>query len=96
MTEYKDAQAIIIEITKACDDCWHVQRIGDCPRDCFIKYAVKAVESVPAADVVPVVRCKDCKWWKNNDCKNDTHGYFPLDKNDFCSQGERKERDGNG
>ena len=48
------------------------------------------IENCPTVDAVPVVRCKDCKWWKNNDCKNDTHGYTPLDENDFCSRGERK------
>lgn len=23
-------------------------------------------EAIPAADVVPVVRCKDCKYWQDN------------------------------
>lgn len=48
------------------------------------------IEECPTVDAVPVVRCKDCKWLKNNDCKNDTHGYIPIDENDFCSRGERE------
>ena len=28
--------------------------------------AKQALASVPAADVVPVVRCKDCKWFADN------------------------------
>lgn len=45
----------------------------------------------PVVDMVEVVRCKDCKYWRYNDCKNDTHGYCPINENDFCSQGERKD-----
>lgn len=50
----------------------------------------------PAADVAPVVRCKDCKYWQDNndgypheECRW-WHGETP-DANDFCSYGERKE-----
>lgn len=25
--------------------------------------AIKMIEDLPSADVVEVVRCKDCKWW---------------------------------
>lgn len=60
----------------------------------------------PAADVVPVVRCKDCKYYRvstmlapNKFCFRLKHpvedrpiGYnFAPD--DFCSYGERKEND---
>ena len=48
-----------------------------------------------AADVVPVVRCKDCKYWQDNnggypheECRWG-HGETP-DANDFCSYGERR------
>jgi hypothetical protein len=58
----------------------------------------EAIQKLPAADVAPVVRCKDCKYWQDN---NDNypheecrwgHGETP-DANDFCSYGERKEND---
>ena len=52
--------------------------------------------AMPAADVAPVVRCKDCKYWQDNndgypheECRWG-HGETP-DANDFCSYGERKE-----
>lgn len=52
--------------------------------------------AMPAADVVPVVRCKDCKYWQDNndgypheECRWG-HGETP-DANDFCSYGEREE-----
>ena len=42
-------------------------------------------------EVEPIVRCKDCKYWRYDDCQNDSHGYCPINENDFCSRGERKE-----
>ena len=50
----------------------------------------------PAADVAPVVRCKDCKYWQDN---NDGYPHEECrwwngetpDANDFCSYGERRE-----
>ena len=50
-----------------------------------------------ADDVAPVVRCKDCKHWQDNnggypheECRWG-HGETP-DANDFCSYGERREK----
>ena len=55
-----------------------------------------AVEEIPTADAEVVVRCKDCKYWQDNndgypheECRW-WHGETP-DANDFCSYGERKE-----
>ena len=49
----------------------------------------------PAADVVPVVRCKDCKYYKTMFCKMDIwHKDITLyraDENDYCSYGVRKD-----
>lgn len=59
------------------------------------------IEVLPAADVASVVRCKDCKWFPDN---NDGVWYgcqmfqvvriTPEDApkpDDFCSYGERKD-----
>ena len=54
--------------------------------------------SLPVVDAVPVVRCKDCRYWQDN------NGGYPNkecrwredetpDADDFCSCGERKEND---
>lgn len=47
---------------------------------------------LPAADVVPVVRCKDCKYnVRTKKCFN-PDSFFAVPKDDdFCSYGERKE-----
>ena len=50
------------------------------------------IERQPTIDAEPIVRCKDCEYWRNDDCKNDNHGYCPISENDFCSRGVRKER----
>lgn len=56
--------------------------------------AVFIIEKIPSADVVEVVRCKDCKWQGNdlycpvcNLCGDDE-----LPNGDwFCADGERRE-----
>lgn len=53
------------------------------------------VESVPAADVAPVVRCRECKHWGGVDeygdgyCKNPDGIDNIAKENDFCSYGEK-------
>ena len=53
----------------------------------------------PAAEVAPVVRCKDCQNWKRNvgltDSPNGHCFEHDIDTNgrDFCSYGERKDND---
>lgn len=46
----------------------------------------RGVDDAPSADVAPVVRCKDCRYFKMYKCRM---GYSSHD--DFCSYGERKE-----
>ena len=62
------------------------------------------IEDASDADVVEVVRCKDCKWYRNaNDkyvprtCDHWSEMFFyyegweSVDENGFCSWGERRE-----
>lgn len=61
----------------------------------------EAIDAAPTADVVPVVRCKDCKWFVDNNggewygCKMfQVVRITPEDApkpDDFCSYGERKD-----
>ena len=48
-------------------------------------------------DAVPVVRCKDCRHWRDDNprvngyhCCYRMHNIFPMKESDFCSRGERK------
>ena len=71
-----------------------------------IQDAIKMIsypEYTPAADVAPVVRCKDCKYYKTSELlpphkfcfrlrhptENRSVGYNFAD-DDFCSHGERR------
>ena len=66
--------------------------------------AMEIVASPAAADVAPVVRCKDCKHYRNypnglcylhTEPKTNARGYSGeavcVEPDDFCSYGERKD-----
>lgn len=56
--------------------------------------ALKNPQITPTVDAVPVVRCKDCKYYKPDEyeCGCDFAGGLPYVKaGDFCSYGERNE-----
>lgn len=59
------------------------------------------IDAMPTVEAVPVVRCKDCKYWKTGEGVNRSkkvmfctyqigHHYARRDE-DFCSRGERKD-----
>ena len=61
-------------------------------------------DSLPTIDAVPVVRCRDCKWFnhytmecESDDVATDHEGGASFSINfgpdDFCSYGQRKEAD---
>lgn len=75
-----------------CDVCW----VGDIYGD------VGEVIDAPAADVAPVVRCKDCLYWERDTgfCHYHSRYYdggaswdIFFNEDDFCSYGERNEND---
>ena len=56
--------------------------------------AQRVILNAPAADVAPVVRCKDCRWRGREDCAmfyrcdcGEQHTWET--DNDFCSYGEQ-------
>ena len=58
------------------------------------------LNAVPAADVAPVIRCKDCVWFADNN-NGEWYGCWLFNAiragdtkptlNDYCSYGERKD-----
>ena len=67
-----------------------------------IEIIIDVVKAIPAADVAPVVRCKDCEyasyWYGNDNLKNTKYlCFFAEDEgvktfaDDFCSRGKRRE-----
>ena len=49
-------------------------------------------EHCPTADVVEVVRCKDCVFWDNGRCEGIQNGliYDFTEPDDFCSYGGKR------
>lgn len=95
MAKYFEREALIGDLTAAMDHRGMGQVIGQT----LIRY----VKRQPTADVAPVVRCKDCKWFADNN-GGEWFGcqmfqvvlITPEDApkpDDFCSYGERKEAD---
>lgn len=94
MARYIDADALTAYIKeKHCDKCEQKRRCFYCAVD----DALMLLEEADDADVEEVVRCKDCKYWQDN------NGGYPHeecrwgkeetpDADDFCSYGERKEK----
>ena len=73
---------------------------ADNARECFSGDGVtgavmqRMFDSLPTIDAVPVVRCRECKYWLGEhvcdlDCNHETH----TGPDDFCSRGQRKEAD---
>lgn len=64
-----------------------------------VKRCIEVDDSVPnvatAVDFVEVVRCKDCKHLMFSDCYAEcSKAYLGIvSPNDYCSNGERKERE---
>lgn len=80
MAEYIPCQKALEEMHKWCDPCGS---------------GIEAILAVPAADVAPVVRCKDCiytrRLYGRLVCKYGTCSGCILREDFFCANGERKE-----
>lgn len=48
------------------------------------------LNKAPAADVRPVVLCKDCKYYNDETCDRWSDGTY-LNPNDFCSRAAKRE-----
>ena len=83
MGDYISRDVAIIEFMD--NDIDHIQA----PRG---KEVVQILSGIPAADVVPVVRCKECKFRENDDfCTGRGFPYQLVPDDGFCDKGERKE-----
>lgn len=83
MSRYIDKQMLIIALNAKSD-----MALGT-PKAVFA-HVSKMVELLPPADVVEVVRCKDCKFFcRGNRCYCEEFGGI-VTEDDFCSRGERK------
>lgn len=85
MAEYIKKENVIANLERFARDPYHETH--------YIREAViNTIRRMEAADVLPVVRCKDCKW-KANTRWCDFHEFTILSDDDFCSYGERKDHE---
>ena len=100
MTEYIDREVLEKRLNERLEFLQKEYGCHDHYTDAYAE-AVDAVEETPAADVVPVVRCEDCKHVKMHvDIIGNPHLFCcngmsiyrrKVDFGDFCSYGERKQ-----
>ena len=96
MAEYIEREALMRRIKEIhCAECdsYHGVRCKACWVDDTLDY----IDSEPAADVAPVVRCKDCKHYDLGVCLKiysdgnmHTEAWQSRRHEDFCSYGERR------
>lgn len=99
MAEFIEREAAIKRIKEVyCAGCNSYNGVR-C-RACGTGDAIDIIEDAPAADVAPVVRCKDCKHkgWVQEPCHGKSVDYCKVWdctlrnlETTFCSYGERKD-----
>lgn len=83
MTDYISRQAAIKAFSSKYDECADIVEI------------IETLDNQPSADVVEVVRCKDCRHAIKDKVLIDRYDCQILDiyvrPNDYCNEGERHE-----
>jgi len=99
MPEYIERDALRQAVLESQHDNSHPRGWAHIAHDCEHAHFVAMIARFPAANVAPVVRCKDCK----HSCKDGTgrtcEGYWyelsefavSVEDDDFCSYGEQKD-----
>lgn len=65
-------------------------------KDVIRNHVIRFLLASPNVDAVPVIRCKDCKYykWEIDMCNLEGATVFPMNvvyEDDYCSRAERKE-----
>lgn len=100
--EYIEREALINACKKIIHDRWNETTAPVSWSHAYADF-IDDINEQPTADVVEVVRCKDCKHYDKeyHQCKLHSEepdqyytGFiFCMQEDDFCSYGERKELD---
>lgn len=88
MDEYIKRETLLQEVAmqKAASKASYPRRsfvVGD---------VISCIRAAPAADVAPVVRCRECRHWKDwGACGHPDNGWDApkMGTEDFCSKGEK-------
>ena len=97
MAEYIDRDAIYKAFANACTDV--LERASEIEYIAGFSYelVIEILDNIPAADVAPVVRCRDCKYsYEGIGGLTCSHGVCidcEAPPNFYCAEGKRKEPD---
>lgn len=96
-----DADELINDIQY---NLWDWKSVDGITATTVLKQTITDIKNEPTIDAVPVVRCKDCRYWKDQaegvvevpvceyDCRNGKIGITQImGAEDYCSHGERRE-----
>ena len=92
MSRYIDANMLKDKTTR-------INHIWNCTTNAEGKGLGEIIDDIPTADVVEVVRCKDCKYNVKGDSESEFWNictlrprlYVPVSDEDYCSRGEKKD-----
>lgn len=91
MPKYIDVEALKAAVSAYCDKlkpCSTISVIGILP-DVLIREVLDLIDEAPAADVVQVVRCKDC--YMHGNCYTEEVFGFAGMTDGFCCVGKRRD-----
>lgn len=98
MAEYIKCEALIAMCEENAALEWNTYTQPTSWADAFREFA-DIIENFPTADVVEVVRCKDCAWHDDEDnvCVNSrcSKSYYGcrVPREHFCSYGEKRDEE---
>ena len=104
MAEYIEREVLFEEIRKEFRPYWQIPcDYEDMVTQKMVTKMRGLIDKLPTADVVEVVRCKNCKYfcpYEGEEHKGDCAELVGLEscvyEDDFCSYGERKDGEKNG
>lgn len=94
--ERSEALQLVFDACACCMDACEIDGEDAMCDRCAIEGIKLCLRDMPAADVVEVVRCKDCQYWEqatpnSGNCNRALE--ITAYANDFCSYGERRAED---
>jgi len=95
MSKYINADELIKAIET---ELWDWKTVDGIKSSTVLKQTISDIKNMPSADVVEVVRCKDCRYAMPEGrenvyiCKAMTNPSYCL-ADDYCSCGERKDNE---
>lgn len=93
MKRYIEANALIRDVEQNRDNNNHNNAIAFQTHNAEHRHFIKMILEQPTADVVEVVRCKDCRLCEKMDgliggtCLYCTHWNHNVEPNGFCNEG---------